>query len=441
MRARKLADDMKPSLPASYEPQARRLIETVINADANVREGCPADAYLARLFRQNRAYGSKTRRLIADTVFSRFRWRGWLTREGKPADPATVALAHALDADQIHPLINYLAPFPVEPLRGLSLTKKAEKLVAVGAWPSPPEPEQLVPHWAPQQWTTPPDMDAIDYEKRLITSFQERPAIWLRFPRDTRDTGLRALSAFGHDAVPHPVLASAASISRAISREHAEHPSVPPFVFQDVSSQCVGLIANPQPCDRWWDVCAGAGGKTLHLADLMQYRGHVRATEPRDKAVRELQRRAQRQQVHTMIEVLQTDARDVASGRMFDGVLVDAPCSGMGTWSRAPDARWRISQEDIPAFTALQRALLQHGARSVRNGGVLTYAVCTLTAEETVSQVRAFEMDHPDFVPQSFIHPLTRETCRGHTWILPWQGSCGAMFVAKWRKEASNVSV
>ncbi len=429
---------MNRDVPSSYPAQADRVLSAVRGAETAVHRGCPADRYLAELFRANRAFGSKTRRLISDTVFSWFRWRGWLYSNESAIAATDVALAHALDANDIHPLMAFMADeTPLAPWGSLDLNDKAAGLSRATKRTSTPTPELLAPSWAVEHMAIPESEEREHFVDALLASCQHRPPTWLRFRRPEREIGLRTLRDLDYEPEIHSDLPDAAQVAAPLSRAHIDHVS-PFLAIQDLASQCVGLIADPHPKESWWDVCAGAGGKTLHLADLMKYEGRILATEPREDAVRELKRRALCQKAQAPLKVIPSDAREVKMDSLFDGVLIDAPCSGMGTWSRAPDARWRMPYERVTELIALQFELLRHASRAVRDGGTLIYAVCTLTSEETVSQVRAFEEAHPDFIPQSFIHPLTRKECRGSAWILPWHGPCGAMFVAKWRRKTFN---
>jgi 16S rRNA (cytosine967-C5)-methyltransferase len=115
-------------------------------------------------------------------------------------------------------------------------------------------------------------------------------------------------------------------------------------------------------------------------------------------------------------------------------VLVDAPCSGIGTWNRNPDMRWRTAAADVAAKAAVQREVLARAARGVRPGGVLVYAVCTVTAAETTDVAGGFGRSHPDFAAEPVAHPLTGERQVGVFWIWPWDGPCDGMFCARWRR-------
>ena len=111
-------------------------------------------------------------------------------------------------------------------------------------------------------------------------------------------------------------------------------------------------------------------------------------------------------------------------------------CSGMGTWARNPDARWRLRPEHVEMQAARQPVLLANAARAVRPGGRLVYSVCTLTRAETTAVADRFSKDHPGFEPLPFPHPLSGEACAGRAWIAPHDSMGDGMFIAAWKRIA-----
>ena len=117
--------------------------------------------------------------------------------------------------------------------------------------------------------------------------------------------------------------------------------------IQDLASQAVGLACDPDPGERWWDACAGAGGKALHLSALMQGKGLVVATDINESKLKETVRRARRSPFRNVTTKVWDGKHVAGKPGSFDGVLVDAPCSALGTWRRNPDARWTLDREAI----------------------------------------------------------------------------------------------
>ncbi|MFA5058786.1 MAG: RsmB/NOP family class I SAM-dependent RNA methyltransferase, partial [Opitutaceae bacterium] len=201
----------------------------------------------------------------------------------------------------------------------------------------------------------------------------------------------------------------------------------------------------------WWDACAGEGGKTLHLADLMQNRGLIWASDRSVRRLQILKKRAARAQVFNYRAVAWNGGPQPPTKTRFDGILVDAPCSGVGTWQRHPHARWTVSPADVRELAAVQQKLLQHAAGSLKSGGRLVYAVCTLTRTETTGVAAAFTADHPEFEPvavfpetkdqrsevsgQAARPALTSDLCRLSSVVLwPQELNANGMFIAAWSR-------
>ena len=183
------------------------------------------------------------------------------------------------------------------------------------------------------------------------------------------------------------------------------------FEIQDEGSQIVAALVDARPNMRVADVCAGAGGKTLALAMTMDNRGYLLASDVAAARLEETQRRLNRAGA-TCIELrLLTPGDDWRreEATSFDRVLVDAPCTGAGTWRRDPSARLRLQEAQLHAALARQAAILDHAALLVRIGGRLVYATCSLLFEENEAQVSGFLSRRPEFQ----LMPLDR------AWPLP----------------------
>jgi 16S rRNA (cytosine967-C5)-methyltransferase len=153
------------------------------------------------------------------------------------------------------------------------------------------------------------------------------------------------------------------------------------FTPQSRASQLVATIVDPQPGERVLDLCAAPGGKTTHLAALMQATGEVVAVERHPQRARALQATAERMRA-TNVTVITADANTYNPDHTFDRVLVDPPCSGLGTLQSHPDLRWRIRPQDIDRLAAEQDELLAAARRALKPDGTLVYSVCTLSPRE-----------------------------------------------------------
>ena len=164
----------------------------------------------------------------------------------------------------------------------------------------------------------------------------------------------------------------------------------------------------------------------------MQQQGRILATDIRESALQELKKRAR---IHG-IKTIKTQCFNLLNSSQmkhrFDGVLVDAPCTGWGVWGRNPDARWRSSSEDVIRFAAKQLKILSNASIGVKDGGLLIYAVCTISKEETTRVIESFLSNNSTFRLEEFINPIDGSNCNGMVQIYPKDHD--GMFIAKMRK-------
>ncbi len=179
---------------------------------------------------------------------------------------------------------------------------------------------------------------------------------------------------------------------------------------QDEGSQLISRFLNPQSGDNMIDLCAGAGGKTTHLAALMGDIGRIVALDNQKKKLALLREMIVRMGI-SRIETLVRDGTDLPPKDMaehFDRVLVDAPCTGLGTLRRNPEIKWRLAPEDIAQTVSLQKELLEGAARYLKKGGILVYSTCSLLPEENEENIHAFLARHQEFrqdTPTGIISP------------------------------------
>jgi 16S rRNA (cytosine967-C5)-methyltransferase len=371
---------------------------------ATVSSDLPADAALRRYLASSRHLGPRERRSISRGVFAYFRWIRWL-------DPKA------------------------------SRQKQVEGALAIGERferdPRSVKPEALaalaVPPWLGEEMELP-----VEFLRQL----QREPVLWLR---GRPGTAARLAADLG-DCATTPLAPDALRYSGTRDLFLTPQFQAGAFEIQDLSSQLVGQIAAPNPGQAWWDACAGEGGKTLHLADLLQNRGVVWATDRSVRRLEVLKRRTARARLfnyRTSVWDFEKERNRLARlpfKTKFDGVLVDAPCSGVGTWRRNPHARWTTSREDVKEMSAIQASLLRAAAEAVAPGGSLLYAVCTLTRSETTDVASSFSDSHPEFEPEDRVlpgTPLAQAAQRQGASVLLWPHSIDAngMFIAAWRRK------
>jgi 16S rRNA (cytosine967-C5)-methyltransferase len=266
-------------------------------------------------------------------------------------------------------------------------------------------------------------------EDRFYETLQQRPPTWLRL---RSDAFRQVLTDAGIVFQLHPKLMDVVSVEGGVSLGALGHGGQ--FEVQDIASQAVVRIADPAVGSDWWDACCGAGGKSIQLADRIGPSGKVLATDVRENALRECKKRARTDGIQMIRPQPHNLAENVPFTKEFDGVLVDAPCSGWGTWSRNPDARWRSDPRDPAGKRNLQVRMLTNAAQCVKPGGVLVFAVCTFTREETAEVVERFCAAHPAFTLEGFVNPLTGGKTEGTLQLWPWEGPGDGMFIARFRK-------
>jgi 16S rRNA (cytosine967-C5)-methyltransferase len=244
-------------------------------------------------------------------------------------------------------------------------------------------------------------------------------------------TELKTLQA---EPLPHPVVRSAIAVSRGINLRALPASIRNRIEIQDLASQVTSIVCEPKAGQHWWDACAGSGGKALHLATQIGNSGSILATDIRPTILGSLDRRLAETGIRTIKSAVWDGAQDAPPAGPFDGILLDAPCSGMGTWHRNPDARWRLKESRVTELSALQSHLLKSCAGQLKNGGILVYATCTLPSLENESVISSFLKTEPSFQLTPFINPLTGGTCNGTLLINPWDGPCNGMYIAKLKR-------
>jgi 16S rRNA (cytosine967-C5)-methyltransferase len=204
--------------------------------------------------------------------------------------------------------------------------------------------------------------------------------------------------------------------------------------IQDAGSQLIAELCDAQPEMTVIDLCAGAGGKTLALAADMANLGRIVATDTNRDRIQRLPLRAER------MGIVNIETRLLNPGEEFDNlqdlkrqgdvVLVDAPCSGSGTWRRNPEARWRLTPKRLDAVVETQRHVLNIGASLVKPGGALVYAVCSLIDREGPDQITAFLKDHKDWTVNRIAGDMG--VSHGAGWrVSPAHDGCDGFFVAR----------
>ncbi len=404
-------------------PSARLAAVIEILDEIASRPG-PADAIFANYVRARRFIGSKDRADIAERVFGIFRRRArlawWLERHGAPLTARLLVLADLLvvqgiGPDRLHALFGggRYEPAPLRP----------EEAALGGALAGKPleheeMPERVrleCPEWAEQALRS--SLGASFATE--LRALQAPAAVDLRVNvlKASRDEARSALARDGIVTVPTGLSpwGLRAEGRPAISATTAFRDGL--VEVQDEGSQILAYLLDARPGMQAVDFCAGAGGKTLAIAATMANKGRVIACDISGRRLDRAGIRLRRAGAHNVERRPLKTERDPWVKRhkgMFDRVLVDAPCSGVGTWRRNPDARWNRLGPDLDELAALQRSILTSAARLVKPGGRLLYATCSMLRRENEDCVDAFLQEHPGFRP---VPPPAGLSCGSDKWL------------------------
>lgn len=213
------------------------------------------------------------------------------------------------------------------------------------------------------------------------------------------------------------------------------------FAVQDAAAQLVSLMLDPQPGESVLDACAGLGGKTGHLAALMQNRGSIVALDSVDAKLDRLAAEMQRLGA-TIVSPRRLDLNDPPATDAlprFDRILLDAPCSGLGVLRRNPDAKWSTGKRAVTRFADRQLRFLGHLAPVLKPGGVMVYAVCSMEPEENERVIERFLKNHPNFaisrieaIEATCVHPYLNAD--GHFRTFPHRHAMDGFFAARLRR-------
>jgi len=351
--------------------QKRTLIGLLGRLRPHWRRDAGLPARIDSLLGGDRRLGARDRRLYRELIYAALRYLPWVESllESDPSEAVRRIAWLAADTPSVRPfraeVSGDLPPCPP------GATGKA---LVLGA-----DPDALTPAWFLAEC---PGASAAPLRDALLS----RAPLWLRLQAADPAPALREFDRLGWAWRRSPLLAGAVELPPDTDVARSQPFQSGAVEIQDIGSQLVLESVGVPPGGRWLDACAGAGGKTLQLAGLLGPGGRVCARDLRRAPLEALSARAQRAGLAGRIDV--GGRTDPPGG--FDGVLVDAPCSGSGTWRRSPHLRWVTTAAVVRAAAARQLALLRENAARVRPGGVLVYATCSLCRTENESVVEAF---------------------------------------------------
>lgn len=352
----------------------------------------PADAMLRHFFQRERI-GSNERALVTETLFGVLRRRLFLEHAcANQATPRRMALAYWIKFGgyNLRELTPLLKRDEADWLKQVKAINLAELSLAVQA---------ELPEWLVEQLRITMTDEAI---LALGRSMQQPAALDLRVNTllTTRDEVLQALQTEGMDAQATPY--SPIGIRLKDKPSLTKHPLFlgGKIEVQDEGSQLLGFLLAPKRNDMVVDFCAGAGGKALMLGAMMQSQGRLYALDVSEKRLANLKPRLKRSglsNLHPQLIAHENDSKIKRLAGKIDRVLVDAPCSGLGTLRRNPDIKFRQSAQSVTELVQLQTAILGSASKLLKPGGRLVYATCSILPQENRAVVDTFLANHPEF--------------------------------------------
>lgn len=361
-------------------------LHTILNENRH------ADKVIESYFKSNKKWGKRDRHFFAETVYDCVRWKGrWM---------AQLHIDDLSHKSNIHKMMALCLLESQKPLPDWYSSWTEELQQKIASTQLRPWELQSVPKWLYDQGAQELGEDL--WLKTLNSLNQQAPVV-LRVNRIkyTKEEFFRACQ---KEQIPYestiiPSAPDAVILSTRRSIFSTQLFQNGGCEMQDASSQQVAPFLNPQPSERIVDACAGAGGKSLHLASLMQNKGKIIALDIHEWKLQELQKRARRAGAHCI------ETRSISSSKVIkrlnesmDAALLDVPCSGLGVLKRNPDTKWKLTSQRLDELQALQQELLQNYSRMVRRGGRLVYSTCSILPSENQLQVQKFLQTNSDWI-------------------------------------------
>ena len=373
----------------------------------------PADLVANAYFRSRRFIGSGDRRAVSERVWSILRRYGqltwWLERTRHPDRSARAIVAADLMLVESNNLSQLAAMFDGGRYRPAPLDEAELRALRQMEGHSLPHPEQ--PDWVRlnvQEWVAPHLIEAYgEGWGREIAALETPPPVDLRVNqlKATVEQAREALAREGIETEPMRYSPQGLRLKRRLSVVAGEAFQNGLVEIQDEGSQLVAALVDARPGMQIADYCAGAGGKTLAMAAGMNNKGRVVAMDVYESRLDRSAQRLRRAGAHNVERRALPTSEGVGDNRKwlkrqakaFDRVLVDAPCTGTGTWRRNPDGRWTLRPEDLAELVPKQAAILDAASRLVKPGGGLIYATCSVLPAENERQIEAFLARNTDF--------------------------------------------
>ncbi len=356
------------------------LVEAIVFALAEIFEkGRQADKVIEQILKSNRKWGARDRGFIAENTYEIVRWWRLLTFIVGSDHPSYADIFATWQVLKGNELPNWSEFAHINPKTIKQAYEEAKKIRKI---------RESIPDWLDEIGASELGQN---WENELHALNQTAPVVLRANTLKTTPTELRKLLAsegIVTDTVPN--IPSALILREKKNVFQTEYFKNGFFEVQDAGSQAIAPVLDVHPGMRVIDACAGAGGKTLHLAALMQNQGRLIAMDVEEWKLDELRRRARRNGVSN-VETRVIEAKTIKRLReTADRVLLDVPCSGLGVLRRNPDSKWKIKPDFLTQIRQTQYDILTNYSQMVKPGGKLVYATCSILPSESEWQVQRF---------------------------------------------------
>ncbi len=370
----------------------RTLVFTVIEALKKIyNEGEYADKVVSKALKSDKRFGSRDRKFVAETIYEMVRWKrlyneiagtkNHFTTENLWKNFTVYAVLKGYDL----PDWKQFANVPARKIKGKfdELSKIRVFRESIPDWLDEMGEKELKEKWEPE-------IHALNQKAKVILRVNTLKTTKEFLQRELEKDGIKTSSINGYPDALELVERKNVFMTDIFKKGL--------FEVQDASSQLVAQFLDVKEGMRVVDTCAGAGGKTLHLASLMKNKGSIIAMDIYESKLKQLKIRAKRDGVHNI------DIRPITSTKVIkklknsaDRVLIDAPCSGIGVLKRNPDSKWKLQPEFIDNIKKTQAEILDKYSQIVKDGGKMVYATCSVLPSENEEQVAKFLKNHPEF--------------------------------------------
>ena len=385
----------------------------IVCLKAVFEEGKVADKEVSFLLKQHKNFGSRDRSMIAESVYDIVRWKYKYTHQLEMYNPAFSKYKHLLLVSLLNRKYSIKNPelFEVSPEEINALTKVTEQTIAV----------KHIEQSYPEDFYTFCLESIGEKWHELAKALNQKPSVFIRVNalKMPMINGQPPTDAFIELVKKENIEAANTGTENCIqilsknNLKNSDFYKQGLFEFQDIGSQAIGNFLFDSIADtskindiNILDLCAGAGGKTLHLSALLKNKGKIYATDYKASRLKNLQQRAEQAGCEN-IKII--DFKEVKQLKNLDYILMDAPCSGTGTFKRQADLKYKITPEKIQEYQTIQASLLNEYKNLLQKNGKLIYATCSILPQENELQIQGFLKNNPGFKLEKFKQLLPTE--------------------------------